>query len=190
MACNDSTGKALVADGNGYYIGYYEGFKTVHEEGNVRSGLKDGTWKTHNPQIVNLPTQDSVINTEEYDNGKFIKGWWFDLNGKEVVYLEKEREAQYPGGLQAFYAYLGRHITYPDEARRKNVTGKVYIKFIVERDGSLSDVAVIRSPDPELGEEALRVVKSSPKWVAGMQDGRTVRSYFTVPINFTLGSIN
>ena len=103
------------------------------------------------------------------------------------VFDAVEVQASYPGGMDKFYSYLQKTMKYPAVDRENNVTGKVYVKFIVNLDGSLTDVEAVRSPSQTLSDEAIRVVKGSNKWKPGIQNGRPVRSYFTVPINFTLG---
>ncbi|MDB5110244.1 MAG: hypothetical protein JWR67_1358, partial [Mucilaginibacter sp.] len=93
------------------------------------------------------------------------------------------------GGLKAFYKFLAKTVRYPADARANNIQGRVYVQFIVEKDGSLSGVKVVRGPGHGLNEAAARAVKSSPKWIPGTQHGKAVRVQYTVPINFTLGAI-
>lgn len=97
-----------------------------------------------------------------------------------------ETNATFPGGIDSFYAYLASNIHYPLAARQNNVQGKVYITFIIDTDGSVTDVKVLKGIGSGCDEEAVRVIKASPKWTPGMQNGRAVRQQFTVPINFTL----
>lgn len=185
MACNDSTGKELTVDGNGYYIGYNNDFKTVKEEGSLKAGIKDGKWKGNNGIEDNYITY-----AEEYSNGKLVSGESVDRDNKVVTYTVSEREPQYKGGITAFYAYLGKNVIYPINARRNFIQGTVYISFVVEKDGSLTDVKVARSPNEELSAEALKTVKNSPNWEPGLQYGRAVRVQYTVPVKFSLGSPN
>jgi len=102
------------------------------------------------------------------------------------VYAAVEQSAQFPGGVQAFAAYLGKSIQYPDEARTNKVQGKVFATFVVEKDGSLSDVKILRGIGSGCDEEAVRVLKMSPQWEPGKQNNLPVRQQYTVPINFTL----
>ncbi|MDB5111536.1 MAG: TonB family protein [Mucilaginibacter sp.] len=104
------------------------------------------------------------------------------------VYESVENEPAFPGGIQKFYDYLGKAIRYPAVDRENNVTGKVFVQFVVERDGSLTDVKALRGPSQTLSDEAVRAVKASPKWTPGVQNGRKVRVQYTVPVNFTLNS--
>ena len=97
-----------------------------------------------------------------------------------------EQMPTFPGGDAALLEYLGKNIHYPTIAAENNVQGRVIIGFVVERDGSVSDVQVLRSVDPSLDKEAMRVVKSMPKWIPGKQNGSAVRVKFQVPVTFRL----
>jgi TonB family protein len=103
-----------------------------------------------------------------------------------LVFTSVEKVPEFPGGLQSFGTYLARNIRYPANARDQGIQGKVIISFIVERDGSLSDVHVTRGIADEMDKEALRVIMASPKWSPGIQNGRLVRVAYSVPISFTL----
>jgi protein TonB len=91
------------------------------------------------------------------------------------------------GGYEAFYKYIGKNIKYPDQARRMGVEGKVFVQFVVDKDGSITDVQVLKGIGSGCDEEAIRVVKSAPKWTPGKQRGRPVRVRMSVPITFKLG---
>ena len=97
-----------------------------------------------------------------------------------------EEMPSFPGGNGALMSYLNGNTKYPVVAQENGVQGKVIISFVVERDGSISDVKVARSVDPSLDREAQRVVKSMPKWTPGKQNGQTVRVKYTVPVVFRL----
>jgi periplasmic protein TonB len=103
------------------------------------------------------------------------------------VYDVVEVLPQFPGGLDKFGAYLAKTIKYPAVDRENNLQGKVVMQFVVERDGSLTDIKAIRGPSEAMKEEAIRVLRGSPKWKPGIQNGRPVRAQYTVPINFQLG---
>ena len=97
-----------------------------------------------------------------------------------------EEMPSFPGGNGALMSYLNGNTKYPVVAQENGVQGKVIISFVVERDGSISDVRVARSVDPSLDREAQRVVKSMPRWSPGKQNGSTVRVKYTVPVVFRL----
>jgi len=106
------------------------------------------------------------------------------------IYDNVEKEPEYPGGMAKFYEYLAKNIKYPAVDRENNITGRVGVSFVVEKDGSLTDVKAPRAASQTLADEAIRVVKASPHWKPGIQNGRPVRVMYTVPVNFTLSSDN
>ncbi len=93
---------------------------------------------------------------------------------------------EFPGGMSAWAKFIQRNLKYPYMAQDGNVQGKVYLSFVVERDGSITDVNVIRGIGSGCDEEAVRVIKKSPKWKAGRQNNDNVRVRYTMPINYTL----
>ena len=97
-----------------------------------------------------------------------------------------EQMPSFPGGPSALMQYLSSNIKYPVVAEENGVQGRVVCTFVVERDGSITDVRVIKSVDPSLDKEAVRVVKSMPKWIPGTQNGSAVRVQYTVPVTFRL----
>jgi protein TonB len=102
------------------------------------------------------------------------------------IYNFVEKMPEFPGGELALLSYLNKSVKYPVIAQENGVQGKVYISFVIDTDGSVTNVIVSRPCDMALNNEALRVVKSMPNWNPGMQGGRKVRVNYTVPINFTL----
>ena len=105
------------------------------------------------------------------------------------VYDVVEEMPQFPGGPSALFEYLSKNIRYPVEAEKKGVQGRVIVTFVVERDGSIIDVKVVKSVDPSLDMEAKRVVSSMPHWIPGKQNGSAVRVKYTVPVTFKLPEI-
>lgn len=95
-----------------------------------------------------------------------------------------EQQPQFPGG--SVNGWLADHIKYPVVAVENGISGRVVVQFVVERDGSVSQVRVVRGVDPSLDKEAQRVISSMPKWIPGKQNGQAVRSRFTVPVTFRL----
>jgi TonB family protein len=108
------------------------------------------------------------------------------VTSKDKVFTAVDQSPEFPGGITEFYQFLGRTIRYPAEMRRNNIQGRVIITFVVEKDGSLSNIVVLRSPGYGSAEESARVMALCPKWHPGMQNGKPVRVQYTVPISFTL----
>jgi TonB family protein len=104
----------------------------------------------------------------------------------DKVFSAVEHVPNYPGGVDKFFKFLQQNIKYPAEAKNKKIEGKVFVSFIVEKDGSLSNLKILRDPGAGCGAEAVRVMKLSPKWNPGIQNGHKVRVQYTMPISFTL----
>ena len=102
------------------------------------------------------------------------------------IFTVVEQMPMFPGGDGALMSYLSSNIHYPTVAAENGVQGRVVVGFVVERDGSITDVNVLRSVDPSLDREAMRVVKSMPKWTPGKQNGSAVRVKYQVPVTFRL----
>ncbi len=104
----------------------------------------------------------------------------------DEVFVIVETRPEPIGGMQAFYAYLSANLKYPKEARQMGVTGRVYVQFIVEKDGSITGVEVVKGIGAGCDEEAARVLQTAPAWSPGKQRGRPVKVKMTIPIFFTL----
>ena len=102
------------------------------------------------------------------------------------IFTVVEQMPMFPGGDPALMGYLRDNIHYPTVAAENGVQGRVVVGFVVERDGSITDVNVLRSVDPSLDREAMRVVKSMPRWQPGKQNGSAVRVKYQVPVSFRL----
>ena len=104
----------------------------------------------------------------------------------DSIYVKVEKDAVFSGGEDAMYKWIANNIKYPEECKAKEIQGRVLIQFVVNKDGSLSDAKILRSPDKALSQEAIRVVKAMPKWKPAQNKGKVVRSYFHLPIIFKL----
>ena len=116
--------------------------------------------------------EDEEIEIEEEDDDEF--------------FMVVENMPEFPGGDLGLMKYIQKNVKYPAIAKEYNITGKVYVSFIVDKSGSVTNVKIVRGVDKNLDAEALRVVKSLPKYKPGKQRGKAVRVMFTIPINFTL----
>jgi TonB family protein len=102
------------------------------------------------------------------------------------VYAIVEQMPEFPGGEVELFHYISKNIHYPQEAKEKGIQGRVFIGFVIEKDGSVSNVRNLRGVDSELDAEAMRVVESMPKWKPGMHNGEFVRVSYQIPIHFKL----
>ena len=104
----------------------------------------------------------------------------------DTVYNIVEQMPEFPGGVNALISHVGHNIVYPAEAKEKEIQGRVFVGFVVEKDGSISNVKVLKGIGGGCDEEAVRVISSMPKWKPGMQKGKPVRVSFQIPIYFKL----
>lgn len=105
---------------------------------------------------------------------------------EQTIFEVVENMPDFPGGQAALMLYLAKNIKYPTIAQENGTQGRVIVQFVVNKDGSIVDAKVVRSVDPYLDKEALRVINTMPKWKPGMQRGKPVRVKFTVPVMFRL----
>jgi TonB family protein len=166
--CQDSTGKVLAENGNGYWVVYNGDFTRETAKGKIVNGYKDSVWT--------MTRDDNTFYLTTYKNGKFVefKGW------------VPEKIPEYPGGIEAFYKMLSKSIRYPPTARRNGTQGRVIVSFVIETDGSLINVKVARGIGDGCDEEAIRVIKLSSPWKPGIQNGKAVRVAYSVPVSFSL----
>ena len=105
---------------------------------------------------------------------------------ENVIFEVVEQMPTFPGGMSALMQYLSKNIKYPPVAEENGIQGRVICTFVVERDGSVSDIRIAKGVDPSLDKEAIRVVSAMPKWIPGRQNGQSVRVKYTLPVTFRL----
>ena len=105
----------------------------------------------------------------------------------DEIFTVVEESATPKGGMQAFYKYVGEKVKYPSQARRMGIEGRVFVQFVIGKDGQLSDVTAIKGIGAGCDEEAVRIVQSAPAWNPGKQRGKPVKQRYTLPIIFKLG---
>ena len=128
---------------------------------------------------------DESDNTEIQDISDF-GDYDGEDTGEENIFMVVEDMPQFPGGNVT--KWIAKNVKYPQLAQENGIQGKVFIKFVIEKDGSITDVQVSRGVDASLDREAVRVIKAMPKWKPGKQRGKAVRVSYTLPINFQLSS--
>ena len=104
----------------------------------------------------------------------------------QKVYEVVDQMPEFPGGMPAMIEFLQNNVKYPADAEKQKVEGRVLVSFVVETDGSVSDVQVMKKAFPSLDAEALRVAKAMPNWTPGKHQGKLVRVHYTLPISFHL----
>jgi periplasmic protein TonB len=106
----------------------------------------------------------------------------------EEVFTIVEDPAEFPGGMQAFYKYVGDNMSYPSQARRMGIEGRVYVQFVVDKEGNVTEVTAVKGIGAGCDEEAERVLRESPKFKPGKQRGRAVKQRMVIPIIFKLSN--
>ena len=161
-----------------------EAVRVISAMPNWKPGKKDGK-----PVRVNYMMPIVFKLTEGQPNSSVKKS---DVGNAEMkpdkngVYYVVEEKPQYPGGEIALMKYVADNIKYPEEAKDKNISGRVYVGFVIEKDGGIGDVKVVRSIGGGCDEEAVRVIKAMPKWTPGKVKGEPVRVSYMMPLNFKL----
>lgn len=154
--------------------------------------------KIQQPQIIEVPDEKKIeeeieinMDTEVTEQTKVeevkIAPQEEEKEDPDQIFLVVEETAAPQGGMPAFYEYVGKKLKYPAQARRMGIEGKVFVEFVIERDGTITDVKAIKGIGAGCDEEAVRVLQSAPKWKPGKQRGKPVRQRMVLPINFKLG---
>lgn len=139
-------------------------------DGNVKTWWENGKMK-----------RDDV-----YRNDTLVSGTCYDSAGSVIPHFEYEILPEFPGGEKAMYSFLSKEVKYPEYARERNIQGKVYISFFVDRNGNILESQVLKSPDQHLSDEALRVINKMPRWKPGMTDGIPTGTRYNLPVSFVL----
>ncbi|MGB0933130.1 MAG: energy transducer TonB [Lishizhenia sp.] len=175
--------------------------------GKFKNGFRDGTWYSYS---LNGKKIDSILHSAEKTNADFneshkrgipilpyeetVDNLFFEVYGideeitlkLETIIDEPDVYAQYPGGAKNMKTFIKENIKYPKRALNEDIEDKVYLSFIVELDGSLTDISVLKGVSDELNIESKRVIKTMPKWKPAIYKGKEVRSKVIMPISFIL----
>ena len=146
-----------------------EEIKTIEELKDKNVGAKDVKGRDDGKIVIDAPSGEGDKDAKIVEDN--------------TVYNAVEVKPDFPGGLQKFYDFVGKNYRAPEE----DIKGKVYVQFVVEKDGSLTDIKVMRDIGYGTGAEAIRVLKKSPKWKPGIQNGRPVRVLYSLPISIVGG---
>lgn len=129
------------------------------------------------------PTREKTIEEKSTEGKEFQEA--SELNTEEVM-LMVEQKPEFPGGETAMLDFLKKHIQYPEQAKNASTEGKALIQFVVEKDGSITNIIILRDPCTGCGQEAIRLLKTMPRWKPGKDKGQPVRTRFTLPVTFKL----
>ena len=146
-----------------------EEIKTIEELKDKNVGAKDIKGRDDGKIVIDMPSGEGDKDVKIVEDN--------------TVYNAVEVRPDFPGGIQKFYDFVGKNYRAPEE----DIKGKIFVQFVVEKDGSLTDIKVVRDLGYGTGAEAIRVLKKSPKWKPGIQNGRAVRVLYSLPISIVGG---
>lgn len=163
------------------FIGFEMNTVPITDKKTINVSLKSD----NNPNLPSSTENNAIISNSLAE--VVVTG--YAKNGKpinEEIFTTVEENPRYPGGIKEMYRFIGQNIKYPAAAQKANTQGKVFVKFIVRKDGSTSDMTVLKGIGNGCDEETVRVIGMMPKWNAGKQNGVPVNVYFTMPVSFVL----
>lgn len=174
---NDTAGKAIIVDGNGFFEGYEN---KSFLKGKYINGKRDGEWNGV------CPDNKTIFNMI-FDKGRFVSGSTTNIKGKVYNYTRfGDIQPEFAGGMKNLYNLLVKKIAYNEDSRKNNNQGRLSLTFVVNYDGSLTDIKILRSIDPFIDKEVIRALKKLPDWNPGIQNGIPVRVQYSMPVNFSL----
>jgi len=176
MLKNYSNLKNQLLDGK-YELYFDNG--NINENIDYINGMIDGQLLTYWPNGI-------AKRIDKYKEGKLVEGKCFSRTGKDTTYFEYEIIPQFPGGEGKSMNFLYRNMMYPAEARHNDIQGRVIIGFLVNEDGSISDIKIVRGVHKSLDDESLRVIKLMPNWTPAQHDGEKIKARYTIPITYKL----
>ena len=200
LTYDELSNRQKTKSGKQYY--YYPSRKVERIDDYIENGVVISTRLYEDGQIKDKrvisffdtpqKTKDAIVQTlnsdglpERIDTIHHVKNIESVLvNKKNTEYVQEESMPEFFGGQKALFLFLNQNVHYPPEAYEEKIQGKVIVEFVVDKDGSICDAVILKSVHWSLDEEALRVIKSMPKWKPGVQKGKPVRVKYTVPVNF------
>ncbi|MFB0948185.1 MAG: TonB family protein [Spirosomataceae bacterium] len=161
--------KLNVSEENSSLIFFFVGFKTreINIEGITEVTVQMNSQENMLDEMIVVSARDSKIKGEE-------------------IFTTVEEQPEFPGGVEQMYKYIGQNLKYPEAAQRDNVQGKVFVKFVVTKDGDIGEIKTLKGIGHGCEEEVARILANMPTWKPGQQDGEKVNVYYTMPINFLL----
>ena len=163
--------------------------KEWYENGQLRKEVEYKEGK-HNGLYISYWENGQVRRKEQFGNEKYVEGKCYDRDGNEIKHTPMEQMPEFPGGAEGVFSFLKQNIRYPVVMMESKIQGKVIVQFIVKKDGSLSDIKIIRSIHPAGDREAIRVISLMPKWKPGIQEDEPVSVRYTLPIKFQMKEDN
>jgi TonB family protein len=178
VECRDSTGQVLALNGTGHVIVFDDDFKNIIEEGDIKDDKKNGEWRG----LIG----DTGRYVSVFRNGVHKSGTSYMKSGNQYTFKKIIVEPEYEGGETYLNIYLHQNMVYPEFAKEHHINGTVHVNFIVEKDGSITNVKIADTGEkiPSLDEEAVRLISSMPMWTPGKIYGIPMRIPYSVPVGF------
>ncbi len=153
---------------------------------NLQPEITTDSMETLTPPPITDEILETTKNGDINDTVRFVETYDTIIPDEPKIYINVKEMPEFPGGIPALMQYISDNMSYPEEAIRNNVQGRVVLKFVVNPDGSVGRIELVGSIDPSLDEEAIRVVKSLPAFRPGKEDGVPVPVWFIIPVLFRL----
>jgi TonB family protein len=178
----DSTGTLLASNGTGHVLLYDDDFKKVLEEGNLNHDKRDGEWTG---RIADSVKADSGIFKCVFHKDVLKSGITYMKSGRQYTFKQVNVDPVFSDGMPAFFLFIKKNVQYPESAKKRKIVGSVSVGFIVQPDGSVSDVKVLQGLFKSCDDEAVRVISMSPLWVPGYKFGVPVPINCRVSVGFS-----
>jgi protein TonB len=158
--------------------------KTWHENGRIKSDI-NYHYDSLDGELITYWDNGQLRRKDIYEKSRFVSGNCYTRLGQDTAYVEYRVMPQFNGGMQALREYLNRNLKYPVDARKAGIEGSVRVRFMIGKDGTISDLVVTQG-HPLLIPEALRVVQKMPPWIPGKMEGELTKFTYILPVTFRL----
>jgi TonB family protein len=176
MECRDSTGRILALNGKGHFLMFDDYFTTIVEEGDINDGKRDGEWRG----LI----ADSGRYICTYHKGELKSGISYIRSGHTYPFKQFTVYPVFDEGGRGFHEFVKRNLVYPDFAKQHKISKTIHVGFIVNADGTVSNLKIVNGDVPCLNDEALRIMRLCPVWTPGYKYGFPVSMAYDVPIDF------
>jgi periplasmic protein TonB len=177
---------------------YFLDMSKKKREGTQRNWFKSGQLKCSldyvdnklNGNVVTYWENGQLRRKDVFENDVFKSGVCYNSEGVQTEHTEYFHQAEFPGGINSLMEYIKSNVRYPAAAAEKGISGRVVVKFVVLKDGTVSKISIKSTVSPELNAQALSVVQGMPKWTPGILDGEPIDFWYTLPIVYKLDQQN
>lgn len=156
---------------------------TYHDNGKIKTSVQYYEGLLHG-EVTTYFSGGQLKRKDYFENNKFISGTCYGPNGNKVTHFDYKTDAVYPGGVKSLYKFIYINTHYPDEAKRQSITGTVYLKLLINKKGEITNIEVMKSVNPILDDEAVRVAKLLDNFIPGQEDGEKSNSVYILPIKY------